>query len=150
MALVLNESCTAKTLSCLSKVTRQDIYRIMPKLQTLGLAQKILSIPTEWEAAPIDEGLTILLERKNKQFSELQEKTTKLLDNLREISKRTENREKGSESSQKGMEEGRLQPLFDFPRREELSAVLGKGGRKDLLAEANEITAGQVRLALRV
>jgi sugar-specific transcriptional regulator TrmB len=97
LALVLNESCTAKTLSRLSKVTRQDIYRIMPKLQTLGLAQKILSIPTEWKAAPIDEGLKILLERKNKQFSELKEKTTKLLGSFRESNKRTEHKEKGSE-----------------------------------------------------
>jgi sugar-specific transcriptional regulator TrmB len=97
LALVLNENCTAKTLSCLSKVTRQDIYRIMPKLETLGLAQKILIIPTEWEAAPIDEGLTILLERKNKQFSELQEKTTKLLGSFRENSKRTERREQEPE-----------------------------------------------------
>ena len=97
LALVLNESCTAKTISHLSKVTRQDIYRIMPKLETLGLAQKILSIPTEWEAAPIDEGLTILMERKNKQFSDLKEKMTKLLGNFRENSKRTESGEKGSE-----------------------------------------------------
>ena len=97
LVLVLNESCTAKTLSHISKVTRQDIYRIMPKLETLGLAQKILSIPTEWEAAPIDEGLAILLEHKNKQFSELKEKTTKLLSNFRENSKRTERGEKGSE-----------------------------------------------------
>jgi sugar-specific transcriptional regulator TrmB len=97
LTLVLNGRCTAKTISCFSKVTRQDIYRIMPTLQKLGLAQKILSIPIEWKAAPIDEGLAILLERKNKQFSELQEKTTKLLGSFRENSKRTELEEKGPE-----------------------------------------------------
>jgi sugar-specific transcriptional regulator TrmB len=97
LTLVLNGRCTAKTISHLSKVTRQDIYRIMPTLQKLGLAQKILSIPTEWKAAPIDEGLAILLKRKNKQFSELQEKTAKLLGSFRENSKRTEGREKGPE-----------------------------------------------------
>ena len=97
LALLPDESCTAKTLSRLSKVTRQDIYRIMPKLQTLGLAQKILSIPTEWKATPIDEGLTILLERKNKQFSKLQEKTTELLSSFRENNKRTEHRKKEPE-----------------------------------------------------
>lgn len=96
LALVLNGSCTAKTLSRFSKVTRQDIYRIMPKLQQLGLAQKILTIPTEWKAAPIDEGLAILLERKNKQFSELQKKTTKLLSSFREDNnKRKGHKEKG-------------------------------------------------------
>jgi sugar-specific transcriptional regulator TrmB len=94
LALVLNGSCAAKTLSRHSRVTRQDIYRIMPKLQKLGLVQKALSIPTEWKATPIDEGLKILLERKNKQFSELKEKTTELLSSFRENKRRTERRKK--------------------------------------------------------
>jgi sugar-specific transcriptional regulator TrmB len=97
LALVPNGSCTAKTISRLSKVTRQDVYRIMPKLQKLGLVQKALSIPTEWEAIPIDEGLAILLERKNKQLSELQEKTTKILSNFRESNKRTERKKEETE-----------------------------------------------------
>lgn len=51
------------------------------------------------------------------------------------------------ESREKGLEGGRrLKPLFDFPEREELSAILGNGGRKSLLAEADEIAAGKVRL----
>jgi sugar-specific transcriptional regulator TrmB len=97
LTLVLNGSCTAKTISRLSKVTRQDIYRIMPTLQKLGLAQKVLGIPIEWKATPIDKGLAILLERKNKQLSELHEKTTELLSSLRENNKRTERREDWSE-----------------------------------------------------
>jgi sugar-specific transcriptional regulator TrmB len=97
LALVPNGSCTAKTLSRLSKVTRQDIYRIMPTLQKLGLAQKILTIPTGWEATPIDEGLAILLEHKNKQFSELQKKTTKLLNKFKKHKKRTEWQEEWEE-----------------------------------------------------
>lgn len=41
---------------------------------------------------------------------------------------------------------GNLQALFDFPRREHLLAVLGKQGRKELLAETDEIVAGKIRL----
>jgi len=93
LALVPNGSCTAKTISRISKVTRQDIYRIMPKLQKLGLVQKTLSIPTEWKATPIDDGLAILLERKKKQLSKIQEKTTNLLSNFRKHNKRTERKE---------------------------------------------------------
>ena len=97
LTLVINGRCTAKTISRLSKVTRQDIYRIMPKLETLGLAQKVLSIPNEWKAAPINEGLAILLERKNKQFSELKKETTKLLNSFKENNKATESKEKNVE-----------------------------------------------------
>jgi sugar-specific transcriptional regulator TrmB len=97
LALVPNGSCTAKIISRLSKVTRQDVYRIMPQLQKLGLVQKVLRIPIEWEAIPIDEGLAILLERKNKQFSELQKKTTKILSNFRESNKRTEHKKEEPE-----------------------------------------------------
>jgi len=95
LALVPNGSCTAKTISRISKVTRQDIYRLMPQLQKLGLVQKTLSIPTEWKATPIDDGLAILLERKKKQLSEIQEKTTNLLSNFRKHNKRTERKEEG-------------------------------------------------------
>jgi sugar-specific transcriptional regulator TrmB len=97
LALVPNGSCTAKTLSRLSKVTRQDVYRIMPKLQKRGLVQKALTIPTEWEAAPIGEGVALLLERKNRQFLRLQEKTIELLSSFRENNKKPEQMEKVSE-----------------------------------------------------
>jgi hypothetical protein len=53
--------------------------------------------------------------------------------------RRTENREQG-------IENGVLCPLFTFPTRAELSAVLGGDGKAALLAEADEIVAGKVRL----
>jgi len=39
-----------------------------------------------------------------------------------------------------------LRPLFEFPAPESLLAVIGKDGKAALLAEADEITAGLVRL----
>jgi len=39
-----------------------------------------------------------------------------------------------------------LRPLFDLPRREALEALLDEAGRAALLAEADEIVAGKVRL----
>jgi hypothetical protein len=54
--------------------------------------------------------------------------------------RRLENRDSRVEISES------LQALFDFPRREDLLAVLGKQGRKKLLAEADEVVAGKVRL----
>jgi hypothetical protein len=49
-------------------------------------------------------------------------------------------------AAQAGSWSASLQPLFDFPARDELLSVLGREGRSALLAEADEIVAGQVRL----
>jgi hypothetical protein len=53
--------------------------------------------------------------------------------------RRMEKREQRTETSE-------LRPLFTFPKAEELLAVLGEDGKAALLAEADEIVAGQVRL----
>jgi sugar-specific transcriptional regulator TrmB len=97
LALVPNEACTARAISRISDVTRQDVYRITPILEKLGLVQKMLSIPNKWKATPIEEGLTILLERSNKRFTELKEKTTELLNSFQENNKAADFKEKSSE-----------------------------------------------------
>ena len=71
-----------KTISKASNVARQDIYRIMPTLQKLGLAEQIIAKPTMYRATPIKEGLSILLQNRQKETAELQQKTRKLLNNF--------------------------------------------------------------------
>ena len=51
-----------------------------------------------------------------------------------------------SERREQRVENSVLHPLFPFPAREELLAVLGKNGIAALLAEAEEIISGKVRL----
>lgn len=97
LALIPNEACTAKTISRISDVTRQDVYRITPILEKLGLVQKILSIPNKWKATPIEEGLTILMENKNKGFAELRAKTIQLLNSFQESNKAARDNEKSPE-----------------------------------------------------
>jgi sugar-specific transcriptional regulator TrmB len=72
----------AQTIAKASNVARQDIYRIMPKLQKLGLAEKIIAKPTIYKATPIKEGLSILLQNRKKEYAELQEKATLLINNF--------------------------------------------------------------------
>ena len=71
-----------KTIAKFSNIARQDIYRIMPSLQKLGLAEKIITKPTMYEATPIKEGLSILLQNRKKESAELQKKTTSLINNF--------------------------------------------------------------------
>ena len=73
------EKADVKTLSKASNVARQDIYRIMPRLQKLGLTEKIIAKPTMYKATPIKEGLSILLQNKKKEIAELQTKKTSLI-----------------------------------------------------------------------
>ncbi|MFH1907443.1 MAG: heparinase II/III family protein [Chloroflexota bacterium] len=50
------------------------------------------------------------------------------------------------EKREKRIENSALRPLFTFPAREELLSVLGQDGQSALLAEADEIVSGKVRL----
>jgi len=51
-----------------------------------------------------------------------------------------------AERREQRIENSSLRQLFDLPEREELLAVLGEVGKVALLAEADEIVAGKVRL----
>ncbi|MGB9854089.1 MAG: TrmB family transcriptional regulator [Candidatus Bathyarchaeales archaeon] len=76
---------TIKTISKNANVARQDVYRIMPALEKLDLAEKIVATPTMYKATPIKEGIYFLLQRKTKQYKELTKKTVKLIEKLKEI-----------------------------------------------------------------
>lgn len=82
LALATLGKAEVKTISKASNVARQDIYRIMPTLQKLGLAEQIIAKPTMYRATPIKEGLSILLQNRQKETAELQQKTRKLLNNF--------------------------------------------------------------------
>ena len=68
-----------KSISKVSKVARQDVYRVTPKLQKRGLAEKIISTPTLYRAIPLKKGLSALLQQKVEENAEMKEKTSKLI-----------------------------------------------------------------------
>jgi sugar-specific transcriptional regulator TrmB len=82
LALATLGKAEVKTIAKASNVARQDIYRIVPMLQKLGLAEKIIANPTMYKATPIEKGLSILLQNKKKECTELQEKTTSLINSF--------------------------------------------------------------------
>jgi sugar-specific transcriptional regulator TrmB len=86
------ESATIKTISRTANLARQDIYRIMPTLQEMGLVEKIIAEPTRYRAIPIKSGVATLLQCKTREHEELKKKTTELLEslaNLQEINVKT-------------------------------------------------------------
>jgi sugar-specific transcriptional regulator TrmB len=84
LALSQLGKATIKTISKTANIARQDVYRVMPELEKLGLAEKIVAKPTRYKATPIKEGIHFLLQRKTQQYNELTKKAVELINNLNE------------------------------------------------------------------
>jgi sugar-specific transcriptional regulator TrmB len=69
----------AKEISEVSKITRQDIYRVMLMLEQNGIIARVISKPTVFQAIPIRQATEILLERKRAQYNDLCDKTKELV-----------------------------------------------------------------------
>jgi sugar-specific transcriptional regulator TrmB len=82
LALCRLENATIRTISKTSNLARQDVYRILPTLEKLGLAEQIIGTPTKYKATPIKTGISTLLLHKTQKHTELQKKTSDLLTNL--------------------------------------------------------------------
>ena len=57
-------------ISKVAKVRREDVYRIMPKLEKMGLVERILSKPTKMRALPVEEAFHVLIEREQEIANE--------------------------------------------------------------------------------
>jgi len=79
MTLARSGICTAKAISKVSKVAREDIYRIMPKLQELNLVEKIIDAPSKYAAIPIEDAFTILLKSRDNVTCQLRAKTNEII-----------------------------------------------------------------------
>jgi sugar-specific transcriptional regulator TrmB len=82
LALVKTKSQTAQAISTLSNVSRPDVYRVLNQLQDLGLVEKIIAKPEEFQAIPIQEGVSILLQQRINKTRELQNRGLKLVESV--------------------------------------------------------------------
>ncbi len=88
LALSKTRVATAKELSKSSSICAQDIYRIIPSLEELGLVEKVITSPSVFRAISPDKAIQSLLMGKEKEYLFLQKETLRL---IKEISKNTEN-----------------------------------------------------------
>jgi len=83
IAIAKLDIATVSQVSKASKVRREDVYRILPKLKKMGLVEKILGKPTKIRATPIEEALSILIKHEkdiaNKKVSVLMAKKDEFL-----------------------------------------------------------------------
>src|SRR4030067_901843 len=70
LAILKLESTTVAQIAKFSKVRREDVYRILPILETMGLVERIMGKLVEIRATPISDALTFLVAEEKKRFDE--------------------------------------------------------------------------------
>ncbi len=85
IALSMMETATIKTISKNANIVKQDVYRIMPRLQALGLAEKVVALQAMYKAVPLEEGISALLQNKARAYANLQERATELINHFKDL-----------------------------------------------------------------
>jgi sugar-specific transcriptional regulator TrmB len=79
LTLIRTGKMDAKTLAKQAMVPRQAVYRTLGELQNRGIVEKIIALPQEYKAVPIQDGLSIMLSAKAKEYTSILEKTEEFL-----------------------------------------------------------------------
>ena len=74
LALVINGPLTVAEISKITNIARQDIYKILPQLLTIGILVKIIETPVKHEAIPLKATITKLFDIRKKENEKLQRK----------------------------------------------------------------------------
>jgi sugar-specific transcriptional regulator TrmB len=82
LALVKLGSASAKEISEISNIAQQDIYRVMPLLEKLGLVEKLVASPNLFKANSPEQALTVLLKCREKDTSILHGEALRLIEEL--------------------------------------------------------------------
>jgi sugar-specific transcriptional regulator TrmB len=72
-------TATAKAISKSANVGREDVYRIVPTLQEIGLIRKHIESPAKYEATAPEEAVKILLLRREEANIKLRNKASEFL-----------------------------------------------------------------------
>lgn len=79
LTLVKTGHCTIRKIAEKAGIARQEAQRVTAELQEIGLVEKMLISPTEFEPIPLKVAIAFLLERREKALLELKGKIGVLL-----------------------------------------------------------------------
>ncbi|MCW3994706.1 MAG: MEDS domain-containing protein [Candidatus Bathyarchaeota archaeon] len=119
LALVLLGTAPVGEISKFSKVRREEVYRILPKLEKMGLIEKTMSVPVKLKATSVENALTILIrneeENAKKRIAELTLKKAEFLDHFRTGAKEAKlgDAEQFSIISEKAVALSKIESLLD-------------------------------------
>jgi sugar-specific transcriptional regulator TrmB len=77
VSLLCLNTATARNLHKVSNIARQNIYQLLSDLEEKGLIEKVIAKPTKFKPIPADQAISLLLQRKKEQNSQLREKAIK-------------------------------------------------------------------------
>jgi sugar-specific transcriptional regulator TrmB len=95
LALVKSGDSTGRATAKAAKVASQDVYRILAELQDKGLVEKIIGKPNEYRPMPLEDGFSMLLQRRNKQTAELEKAAFEIFNAFQIVDNREEKSEAG-------------------------------------------------------
>ena len=70
LAILKLEKTTAGQIAKFSKVRREDVYRLLPALEKMGLIERLMGKPMEIRATPISDALSFLVSEEKNKFDE--------------------------------------------------------------------------------
>jgi len=129
LALVSLGTTLVGDISKHSKVRREEVYRILPKLEKMGLIEKTLSTPVKLKATPVENALSILIrneeEKAKNRIAELTAKKAEFLEHYRTSSKEDKlgNSEQFCLITEKTASLGKIVSLIDAAENEIISCV---------------------------
>jgi sugar-specific transcriptional regulator TrmB len=89
LALLQLKKASARAIARLSNIPRQETYRVLPRLEKLGMIEVIIDKPTKFFAINPEEVLSELIKHQQEvlssQISELREKKTTLESELKKV-----------------------------------------------------------------
>ena len=68
LAILKLEKGTVNQIAKYSKVRREDVYRLLPYLEQMGLIEKLMGKPTVVRATPISDALSFLVAEEKSKF----------------------------------------------------------------------------------
>lgn len=81
IALVrIGDRTTARAISNFLNMARQDVYQLVAELQKLGLVELIVGKPEMFRAIPMQETISILIDRRKRKTNALLSEATELLE----------------------------------------------------------------------
>lgn len=93
ITLAQSEPSTVIQIAKATGIAREVVYRTMPTLQKMGLINKAISFPIRFSAIPFEMATKLLVEKREKEISEVKAKAFELIKNFRNKSEIIEKKE---------------------------------------------------------
>jgi len=82
VTLVSIGKASVKRISQVSGIRREEVYRLLPELEKIGLIERILGKPNKFRAIPPEKGISILISRLKEEFNQKMENLLRKKDEL--------------------------------------------------------------------